>query len=40
MINLNTIIETIPINTLLVTAARETEIVTSPADRGANNKST
>ena len=40
IINLNTIIETIPINTLLVTAARETEIVTSPADKGANNKST
>ena len=40
IIKWNTIIETIPITTLLVTAASETEMVTSPADKGANNKST
>jgi len=33
--NLNTIMETIAIITLLVTAASETEIVTSVADSGA-----
>ena len=40
MISLNTIIETAAIMTLLVTAARATEIVTSVADKGAYNRST
>ena len=38
--SLNTIIETIAITILLVTAERATEMVTSAGDKGANNKST